>query len=420
MKHMTKILALAALAFALTFAVAACGDDDDDSASATNTPASTGATGATGAEMDHPLDGASFSVGSKEFTEQLILGQISVLALENAGADVDDKTGIVGTDNVRAALTSGEIDMYWEYTGTGWSSHLGREISDAPDSPEALAAAVAEADKTENNVIWYNSAPMNNTYALVTLASRADELDVHTISDYAALVDSDPDSASLCGATEWLTRDDGYPGLAEAYGFDVLDNLTEFADISPIAALVAAGDECNFGEAFATNGDIIANDLVVLEDDKNYFVPYNVALTVSGDVDTEYGDELHAIFDPITAKLTNETMQGLNAKVDVDGRTRRTSPRASSWTTASSSSRSAPGSWRRAREMRALLLCPAAPSGRRPSLRAIAQRGEAIPVGRPEAQLPYRRPGSHAGLPKCGMRLRQAFDSLQMLRRASA
>src|SRR5690606_40344709 len=119
-------------------------------ADSTGATGATGATGTTGAGGDASLEGASFSVGSKEFTEQLILGQIAILALENAGANVDDNTGIVGTDNVRAALTSGEIDMYWEYTGTGWSSHLGREISDAPPSPEELAQAVAEADAEEN------------------------------------------------------------------------------------------------------------------------------------------------------------------------------------------------------------------------------------------------------------------------------
>jgi osmoprotectant transport system substrate-binding protein len=320
MKNMTHILALAAFAFALTFAVACSDDDDDGDATGATGGGTTGGSGSTGAEMEHPLDGASFSVGSKEFTEQLILGQIAVLALEHAGADVDDKTGIVGTDNVRAALTSGEIDMYWEYTGTGWSSHLGREISEAPDSPAALADAVAEADKSENNVVWYDSAPLNNTYALVTLSSRSDELGVSTISEYADLVSSDPESASLCGATEWLVRDDGYIGLAEAYGFDLPDDqLSEFADTSGIAALVADGEECNFGELFATDGPIAANDLVVLEDDMNYFVPYNVALTVSGDVDGEYGDELAAIFGPISAALTDEVMQGLNAKVDVDG-----------------------------------------------------------------------------------------------------
>ena len=302
MNNMRKILALASLAFVFTFAVAACGDDDDDGG------------GGDG------LDGASFSVGSKEFTEQVILGQIAVVALENAGASVNaEGVGIVGTDNVRAALTSGEIDMYWEYTGTGWSSHLGREISEAPGTPAELADAVREADE-ENDVIWYDESPLNNTYALVTLASRSDELGVSTISEYADLVSSEPEAASLCGATEWLVRDDGYLGLATEYGFDLPDaQLTEFADTSGIAALVAEGDDCNFGELFATDGPIAANDLVVLEDDLNYFVPYNVALTVRAEVHDEHGDALAELFDPISAALSDEVMQTLNARVDVDG-----------------------------------------------------------------------------------------------------
>src|SRR5690606_6414874 len=134
----------AALAVAFAFAAVACSDDDDDGNGGTGPTGQTGATGATGAAGS--LAGASFSVGSEEFTEQVILGKSAILALQNAGATVEDKTAIVGTDNVRAALTSGEIDMYWEYTGTGWSSHLRREISEAPGTPAELADAVAEAD----------------------------------------------------------------------------------------------------------------------------------------------------------------------------------------------------------------------------------------------------------------------------------
>jgi osmoprotectant transport system substrate-binding protein len=302
MKHTTKFLALAALGFVLTFAVAACGDDDDGGGGGGN------------------LDGASFSVGSKEFTEQLILGQIAAVALENAGATVDTQgIGIVGSGNVRTALTSGEIDMYWEYTGTGWSSHLGREISDAPGSPDELADAVREAD-AENGVVWFDTAPLNNTYAIVTLTSRGEDLGVSTLSDYAELVARDPEAASLCAATEWLDRADGFPGLAEAYGFDLPEGqITEFADTSGIAALVAQGDDCNFGELFATDGTIAANDLVVLEDDENFNVPYNVALNVRSEVNDEYGDQLRDIFNPISELLTDEVMQGLNARVDADG-----------------------------------------------------------------------------------------------------
>ncbi|MPY81615.1 MAG: hypothetical protein GEV04_25265, partial [Actinophytocola sp.] len=115
---------------------------------------------------------------------------------------------------VRAALDSGDIDMYWEYTGTGWSVILQREISEAPADTQELYQAVADADLEESQVVWLDAAEANNTYALATLSSRAEELGVTTISEFAELASSNPEAATLCGATEWLTRDDGYPGLA--------------------------------------------------------------------------------------------------------------------------------------------------------------------------------------------------------------
>jgi hypothetical protein len=96
------------------------------------------------------LSEATFTVGSKEFTEQLVLGQITVQALDATGADVGELATITGTTNVRTALTVGEIDMYWEYTGTGWTNHLQHETSEAPQGSEALYQAVAAADLQKN------------------------------------------------------------------------------------------------------------------------------------------------------------------------------------------------------------------------------------------------------------------------------
>lgn len=322
------LMALGGLMIA-AFVAMACGSDDNGNGAtgATGTGATgatggaTGATGATGTNGDEApsLEGVTLTVGSKEFTEQVILGKIAVLALENAGATVDDSTGITGTVNVRAALDAGEIDMYWEYTGTGWSTLLGLEISEAPDTAQALWEAVAEQD-LENGIVWLDPADLNNTYALVTAAARAEEMGVTTISEFAELANTSPEEATLCAATEWLTRDDGYPGLEEAYSFTLAANLiNEFADTSPIAALVAAGNECNFGELFATDGTISPNDLVILEDDLEYFVAYNVAMTIRQDVFDEHGEALEAVFGPITAALTDEVMQELNARVDAEG-----------------------------------------------------------------------------------------------------
>ena len=305
MRHAKRSVRLSALVAGLALAASACGSDEG---------------GDTTTVEGGELSGESFTVGSKEFTEQLIMGQITKLALENAGASVEDQTGITGTVNVRKALESGEIDMYWEYTGTGYGEILGNEIADAPTDQQELFDTVAEQD-AKNDIHWTALAPVNNTYAIATSAGAQEEFGVSTLSDYAELVSSDPSAASLCAASEFINRADGLPGVAEAYGFDASKVPTTEVDLGIIFTQVPKGDPCNFGEVFATDGRIPANEMVVLEDDKSFFPIYNLALTVRKDVYDKNADALDAIFDPIAEKLDTETLQGLNAQVDVDGLT---------------------------------------------------------------------------------------------------
>lgn len=134
---------------------------------------------------DVDLSGASLTVGSKEFTEQLILGQITLLALEDAGADVSDQTGLVGSTAVREALTAGEIDLYWEYLGTGWITYL--ENTEALPDPQEQYEAVRDAD-AENGITWLPPAPFNNTYAIATTNEVAEENGITSISDIGELI----------------------------------------------------------------------------------------------------------------------------------------------------------------------------------------------------------------------------------------
>lgn len=141
---------------------------------------------------DNPIDdgidlsGASLTVGSKEFTEQLILGHLTKLALEEAGADVNDQIGLVGSTTVREALTSGEIDLYWEYLGTGWVTYLGNEEG-IPDVQEQYEA-VRDAD-VDNGVSWLEPTPFNNTYAIAMTDENADELGISSISEIMDLIE---------------------------------------------------------------------------------------------------------------------------------------------------------------------------------------------------------------------------------------
>ncbi|MBW3603294.1 MAG: glycine betaine ABC transporter substrate-binding protein [Actinobacteria bacterium] len=296
----------AALAAILALLLAACGGGGG-SESADGGGSEAGSESAALAEQVD-LSGVDITVGSKEFTEQLILGNITKLALEAAGANVNDQIGLQGSAVVREALTSDQIDTYWEYTGTGWITHLGE--TEAKEGEEAQFEAVKEAD-AENDITWFAVAPMNNTYAL---AVKEGGPDISKLSEVEGMT-SGGDNPGLCAASEFLNRDDGLPGLEEAYGFD-FEDITE-VELGLIYTQI--GSDCTFGEVFATDGRIAAQNLKVLEDDENFFPKYNAALTMRSEVFDENSEQYQQLFGPIAEKLTNDQMIELNKRVDVDG-----------------------------------------------------------------------------------------------------
>lgn len=295
MQHWKKA---AGAAVTVILAATACGDDDGGTSTAVDPGA---------------LDGVEITVGSKEFPEQLVMGQIAIAALEGAGATVNDETSIQGTENVRAALDAGELDMYWEYTGTGWSVILGHEIGEAPTDEQELWQQVRDED-AGNGVVWLEPAVVNNTYAIATAPGVASGLGVSTLSDYAELVQTNPDEARLCAAAEFIVRDDGIPGMEETYGFEMPGDLVEEMELGIIHTRIPQSDPCNFGEVFATDGQIITNELEVLEDDQGAFPPYNLALTVRQDLYDQVGDALDELFNPIAEALTDEILRDMNAQ----------------------------------------------------------------------------------------------------------
>jgi osmoprotectant transport system substrate-binding protein len=276
-----------------------------------------GGAGGGGSSGDVDLSGAEFTVGSKEFTEQLILGQITLQVLENAGATVNDQIGLAGTVAARKALESGEIDMYWEYTGTGWITHLGH-TKPIPDSQKQFEA-VAKEDLKENDIKWLSPpSPANNTYTMAVRSEAYDKLGVKKLSDFKQLVEENPEEATVCVGTEFSTRDDGLPGMEEAYDFEFPKENIVKIDEGLIYQQVDKGEQCNFGEVFQTDGRIAGLDLELVQDDKSFFPIYNPALTVSKEV-IEKNPQIAKLFAPISEKLTTDELQKLNAKVDVEG-----------------------------------------------------------------------------------------------------
>lgn len=256
------------------------------------------------------LEGAQLTAGSKEFTESVILSQITSLALEDAGASIEDQTGISGSATVREALESEEIDFYWDYTGTGWVNILGNTTDDAP---EDLHGAVAEAD-AENGIAWLDPAPFENTYRIAVKQDFAAENGLETQSDAAEFINANPDQARVCAASEFINRDDGLPGLEEDYGFE----FSQVVELDLNLIYTQVGDTCEFGEVFSTDARIAANDMQVLEDDQGFFVEYQGAMTLREETLEQY-PEIAEIMGPISEQLTNETMIQLNGRVDTDG-----------------------------------------------------------------------------------------------------
>ncbi|MBF6236777.1 glycine betaine ABC transporter substrate-binding protein [Nocardia otitidiscaviarum] len=263
------------------------------------------------------LDGVAITVGSKDFTEQIVLGYLIEFALSTAGAQVRDLTNIVGSNSLRAAQERGQIDIAYDYTGTGWINYLGNETP-VPGSREQFEA-VRDADLAAHGMVWAAMAPMNNTYAIATSARTAEETGVRTLSDYAALVAADPAAAATCVGTEFNVRRDGFPGMTRTYGIDAGRVPKQIVQDALVYQAVADARQCRFGSVAATDGRIPALDLRLLTDDRGFFPQYNAALVMREDFATAH-PEVIEVLTPISRLLTNETITELNRQVDVEGR----------------------------------------------------------------------------------------------------
>ena len=267
--------------------------------------------GSIGEEFD--LEGAEITVGSKEFTEQEILGQIALQALEAGGATVNDQIGLAGTEAVRTALESGDVDLYWEYVGTGWVNLLG-ETGDIPGND---FQTVSERDLEQNSVKWIGPAAFSNGYAIATNEQTANELDVQALSDMGRVIEEHGDEVTMFVGAEFATRDDGLPGVEEAYGWDFPDDRVRRVQDSLVYEQTAQ-EGYNFGSVFETDGRIPNLGLVLLDDDEDFFPSYAGAITMRQETFDEY-PQLEELFTPIMEQLTTEEMQQLNERRDVDG-----------------------------------------------------------------------------------------------------
>ena len=253
-------------------------------------------------------------VGGKAFTEQQIMTAMTVELLKARGFNPERKAGM-GSAAVRSALENGQIDVYWEYTGTGLG--VFNKITDKFDSADAAYKRIKEVDGAKG-IVWLNMSGVNNTYAFAMNKDEAQKRGIVTMSDFAKAI---KDGAKLTFASnaEFYARPDGLPGWQTAYGFEFeRDNVKRMDTGLTYSAL--KDRQVDSAVVFATDGRIPAFNFVVLRDDKNYAPPYNLTPVVRKET-LEKNPKLADVLNSVVPMLNDERMAKLNASVDVDKKT---------------------------------------------------------------------------------------------------
>lgn len=300
MKHWKKVISLMS-ASALIF-LAGCTSESDSGTATESAEAGS-------------LSGITISVGSKDFGEQLILGEMMVQAFEAAGATVENKVNLGGTAVARAALESGEIDVYMEYNGTGWTNHLGLE--DPSFDSDELTQGVRERDLEQNGIVWIGQSPFNNTYGFASspevTEANGGPFDLKSMMEY---VRDNPD-AVVCMESEFPSRPDGLILTENHAGIKLPESQQRILDTGIIYTETAANN-CTFGEVFTTDGRIPALNMTLVQD-PGVNIVYNVSATMREDLYNQAPDVFDSIIAQILAPLSNEKMAELNARESAEG-----------------------------------------------------------------------------------------------------
>ncbi len=250
--------------------------------------------------------GAALGIGSKNFTEELLLGEMYAQLLEHGGYQVARKLDLGGTNIAMASLLRGAIDCYPEYTGTALLTQLKR----APIHDRLVVYdTVKRLYRERYDLTWLLPAPMNDTQALATTQAMSRRFGLVTLSDCARLAPR----LRLGAVPEFTDRPDGLPGLQKAYGGFRFAAIT-LIDIGLKYKALLDG-QVDVVVAFGTDGQIDAYHLAVLEDDKHFFPPYEVAPVVRNDALARF-PRIPGMLNPLAPHLTDRTMRHLNWRVD--------------------------------------------------------------------------------------------------------
>ena len=283
---------ISAVLATLVLALAGCGGEDDDG------------NGGEAAPSDRTV-----TIGSKNFTEAIILGELYTQALEAKGYTVELKSSVGSTEIIDRALTSGEIDMYPEYTGTMLTVVFG---NDEPQDDAEETYDTAKELYEERGQTLFEMTPFSDSDALAVTTAYAEENELEEIGDLAGI-----GNFELGGQPEFETRLQGLVGVKEKYGIEDV-TFVPFTGISPYEALDQGA--VDVAAIFSTDPPLASGDYVVLEDPEANFGFQNVAPVVDQELADELGDDFREAIDAVSETLTEDAIIAMNSAVAIDQR----------------------------------------------------------------------------------------------------
>ncbi|NQT92065.1 MAG: glycine/betaine ABC transporter substrate-binding protein [Lentisphaerae bacterium] len=260
----------------------------------------------------------TIEIGTKNFTEQFVVGNLMYLFLQDRGFDVELTTGMSSTV-LRTASETGEIDLCMDYTGTQWLTYTGHAF--LGESPEEIYQLAKDSD-AEIGLIWLDPIRCNNTYAIAVTNEFATENNVYDLEEFAAYVTGEEGKVSFASDFEFYSRPDGILGLQVHYGFAFLPSYIVTVLPGLTAEYLISGDSVA-AMIFGTDPIAVKENWVVLQDTLNFWPPYDLAPIVGEDVLAanpgleDALNELIAAFPTDPAEARAE-MTALNAMVDID------------------------------------------------------------------------------------------------------
>jgi glycine betaine/choline ABC-type transport system substrate-binding protein len=302
------LLALLAV-LCLGFAVAACGSDSEKSSSSSSSSSGSKASGNQIQKVAGAASKPAIKIGSKNFTEQFVLGEIYSQALEAAGFKVNRQLNLGSELIAYKALKAGKVDAYPEYTGTALTSFFGIKIEDVPtDADKAYEDTKAQFAK--EGITALPHAPFNNTYRLGLTKATAKKLgDPKVISD----LKGKESKLSINGFPECKQRKDCLLAAQDIYGL----HFGKFVSSEQKYQVLDSG-AADVAFVFSTDGPLAGGKYVILDDDKKAFPPYNITFAIRNEALKNLGPEAEKVIVAVQKPLTDKVMQELNARVDID------------------------------------------------------------------------------------------------------